>query len=113
MKFDVPVAEAKPLIEEARLLLDGPAKDLIDEHGRKHGHEPSQDPDGSLAGHVREFKRSMHRLGADAGLYAPNISARLGGRGTSLRASMYLHEAVFLRGFQGQQWILAWTDRTP
>ena len=110
MKFDVPVAEAKPLIEEARLLLDGPAKDLIDEHGREHGHEPSQDPDGSLAGHVREFKRSMHRLGADAGLYAPNISARLGGRGTSLRASMYLQEEVFLRGFRGQQWILAWTD---
>ena len=110
MKFDVPVAEAKPLIEEARLLLDGPAKDLIDEHGREHGHEPSQDPDGSLAGHVREFKRSMHRLGADAGLYAPNISARLGGRGTSLRASMYLQEEIFLRGFRGQQWILAWTD---
>jgi acyl-CoA dehydrogenase len=110
MKFDVPVAEAKPLIEEARLLLDGPAKDLIDEHGREHGHEPSQDPDGSLAGHVREFKRSMHRLGADAGLYAPNISARLGGRGTSLRTSMYLQEEVFLRGFRGQQWILAWTD---
>jgi alkylation response protein AidB-like acyl-CoA dehydrogenase len=110
MKFDVLVAEAKPLIEEARLLLDGPAKDLIDEHGREHGHEPSQDPDGSLAGHVREFKRSMHRLGADAGLYAPNISARLGGRGTSLRASMYLQEEVFLRGFRGQQWILAWTD---
>ena len=110
MKFDVPVAEAKPLIEEARLLLDGPAKDLIDEHGREHGHEPSQDPDGSLAGHVREFKRSMHRLGADAGLYAPNISARLGGRGTSLRASMYLQEEVFLRGFRGQQWMLAWTD---
>jgi acyl-CoA dehydrogenase len=110
MKFDVPVAEAKPLIEEARLLLDGPAKDLIDEHGREHGHEPSQDPDGSLAGHVREFKRSLHRLGADAGLYAPNISARLGGRGTSLRTSMYLQEEVFLRGFRGQQWILAWTD---
>lgn len=110
MKFDVLVAEAKPLIEEARLLLDGPAKDLIDEHGREHGHEPSQGPDGSLAGHVREFKRSMHRLGADAGLYAPNISARLGGRGTSLRASMYLQEEVFLRGFRGQQWILAWTD---
>ena len=110
MKFDVLVAEAKPLIEEARLLLDGPAKDLIDEHGREHGHEPSQDPDGSLAGHVREFKRSMHRLGADAGLYAPNISTRLGGRGTSLRASMYLQEEVFLRGFRGQQWILAWTD---
>jgi alkylation response protein AidB-like acyl-CoA dehydrogenase len=39
-----------------------------------------------------------------------NISARLGGRGTSLRASMYLQEEVFLRGFRGQQWILAWTD---
>jgi acyl-CoA dehydrogenase len=110
MKFDVPVAEAKPLIEEARLLLDGPAKDLIDEHRREHRHEPGLDPDGSLAGHVREFKRSMHRLGADAGLYAPNISTRLGGRGTSLRASMYLQEEVFLRGFRGQQWILAWTD---
>ena len=110
MRFDVPVAEATPLIEEARALLDGPAEDLIAEHGRDHGHEPNQDPDGSLAEHVREFKHSMHRLGADAGLYAPSISKRLGGRGTSLRASMYLQEEVFLRGFRGQQWILAWTD---
>jgi acyl-CoA dehydrogenase len=110
MRFDVPVAEATPLIEEARALLEGPAEDLISEHGRDHGYEPNQNPDGSLAEHVREFKRSMHRLGADAGLYAPNISKRLGGRGTSLRASMYLQEEVFLRGFRGQQWILAWTD---
>jgi acyl-CoA dehydrogenase len=110
MRFDVPVAEATPLIEEARALLDGPAEDLIAEHGRDHGHEPNQDPDGSLAEHVREFKHSMHRLGADAGLYAPSISKRLGGRGTSLRASMYLQEEVFLRGFRGQQWIFAWTD---
>ena len=110
MRFDVPVEEATPLIEEARALLDGPAEDLISEHGRDHGHEPNQNPDGTLAGHVREFKHSMHRLGADVGLYAPNISKRLGGRGTSLRASMYLQEEVFLRGFRGQQWILAWTD---
>jgi acyl-CoA dehydrogenase len=110
MRFEVPVAEATPLIEEARALLDGPADDLIAEHGRDHGHEANQDPDGSLAEHVRQFKHSMHRLGADAGLYAPNISKRLGGRGTSLRASMYLQEEVFLRGFRGQQWILAWTD---
>jgi acyl-CoA dehydrogenase len=110
MRFDVPVAEATPLIEEARALLDGSAEDLIAEHGRNHGHEPNQDPDGSVAEHVREFKLSMHRLGADAGLYVPNISKRLGGRGTSLRASMYLQEEVFLRGFRGQQWILAWTD---
>jgi acyl-CoA dehydrogenase len=110
MRLDVPVAEAKPLIEEARALLDGPVEDLISEHGRNHGHEPNQDSDGRLAGHVREFKHSMHRLGADAGLYAPNISKRLGGRGTSLRASMYLQEEIFLRGFRGQQWILAWTD---
>lgn len=110
MRFDVPVAEATLLIEEARALLDGPVEDLIAEHGRDHGHEPNQDPDGSLAEHVREFKHSMHRLGADSGLYAPNISKRLGGRGTSLRASMYLQEEVFLRGFQGQQWVLAWTD---
>jgi acyl-CoA dehydrogenase len=27
-----------------------------------------------------------------------------------LRASMYLQEEVFLRGFGGQQWILGWTD---
>ena len=85
MRFDVPVAEATPLIEEARALLDSPAEDLIAEHGRKHGHRPNQDPDGSLAAHIREFKYSMHRLGADAELYAPNISKRLGGRGTSLR----------------------------
>jgi len=110
MRFDVPVAEATPLIEEARALLDGPAEDLISEHGRDHGHEPNQDPDGSLAEYVCQFKHSMHRLGADAGLYAPNISKRLGGRGTSLRASMYLQEEVFLRGFRGQQWLLAWTD---
>ncbi len=110
MRFDVPVAEATPLIEEARALLDGPSEDLIAEHGRDHGHEPNQDPNGSLAEHVREFKHSMHSLGADAGLYAPSISKRLGGRGTSLRASMYLQEEIFLRGFRGQQWILAWTD---
>ena len=110
MRFDVPVAEATPLIEEVRALLDGPAEDLIAEHERDHGYEPNQDPDGSLAEHVRQFKRSVHRLGADAGLYAPNISKRLGGRGTSLRASMYLQEEVYLRGFRGQQWILAWTD---
>jgi acyl-CoA dehydrogenase len=110
MRFDVPVAEATPLIEEARALLDGPAEDLISEYGRNHGHESNQDPNGALAEHVREFKHSMHRLGADARLYAPNISERLGGRGTSLRASMYLQEEVFLRGFRGQQWILAWTD---
>jgi acyl-CoA dehydrogenase len=110
MRFDVPVAEATPLIEEVRALLDGPAEDLIAEHERDHGHEPNQDPDGSLAEHIRQFKRSVHRLGADAGLYAPNISKRLGGRGTSLRASMYLQEEVFLRGFRGQQWLLAWTD---
>ena len=110
MRFDVPVAEAAPLIEEARALLDGPAEDLISEHGRKHGHEPNQDPEGRLAEHVRQFKHSMHRLGAGAELYAPNISKRLGGRGTSLRASMYLQEEVYKRGFRGQQWILAWTD---
>ena len=110
MRFDVPVAEATPLIEEARVLLDGRAEDLISDHGRDHGLEPNQNPDGSLADHVREFKHSMHRLGADAELYAPSISKRFGGRGTSLRASMYLQEEVFLRGFRGQQWILAWTD---
>src|SRR5215212_9561173 len=110
MRLDVPVAEANPLIEEARALLDGPVEDLISEHGRNHSHEPNQDSDGRLAGHVREFKHSMHPLGADVGLYAPNISKRLGGRGTSLRASMYLQEEIFLRGFRGQQWILAWTD---
>ena len=73
MRFDVPVAEATPLIEEARALLDGPVEDLILEHGREHGREPNQDPDGRLAGHVRDFKRSVHRLVADAGLYPPNI----------------------------------------
>jgi acyl-CoA dehydrogenase len=110
MKFDVPVAEARPLIEEARTLLDGPVEGLIAEHGRDHGHEPGLESDGSLAGHVRTFKRSVHRLGAETGLYAPNISERLGGRGTSLRTMMYLHEEVFLRGFRGQQWVLSWTD---
>lgn len=110
MKFDVPVAEAVPLIEEARALLDGPVEALISEHGREHKGKPSLDPDGRLAGYVREFKNSVHRLGAEAGLYAPHVSKRLGGRGTSLRASMYLHEEVFLRGLRGQQWILAWTD---
>jgi acyl-CoA dehydrogenase len=59
---------------------------------------------------VRELKREMHRLGAKAGLYAPHVSEPLGGRGVSLRASMYLQEEVFLRGFGGQQWILGWTD---
>jgi acyl-CoA dehydrogenase len=110
MKFDVPIDEALPLIEKARALLDGSVEDLIDEHGRNHRNEPSLNPDGSLAEHVRELKRSVHRLGAEAGLYAPHVSKRLGGRNTSLRASMYLQEEVFLRGFRGQQWILGWTD---
>lgn len=110
MRFDVPVAEAEPLIEEARALLDGPVEDLIAAHGRDHGGEPRLEPDGSLARHVREFKQSVHRLGAEAGLYAPHISRQLGGRGASMRASMYLQEEVFSRGFRGQQWVLGWTD---
>ena len=48
MRFDVPVAEATPLIEEARALLDGPVEDLISEHARNHGREPNQDPNGAL-----------------------------------------------------------------
>src|SRR4051812_40120811 len=104
MKFDVPIDEALPLIEKARALLDGSVEDLIDEHGQNHRNEPSLNPDGSLAKHVRELKRSVHRLGAEAGLYAPHVSKRLGGRNTSLHASMYLQEEVFLRGFRGQQW---------
>ncbi len=59
---------------------------------------------------MRLFKRRVHRLGAEAGLYVPFVSKCLGGRGSSLRACMYLHEEVFVRGFRGQQWMLAWTD---
>jgi hypothetical protein len=78
MRFEVPVAEATPLIEEARALLDGPADDLIAEHGRDHGHEANQNPDGSLVEHVRQFKHSMHRLGPMPGSTprtSPNVSA--------------------------------------
>ena len=110
MRFAVPTADARGLVEEARPLLDGPVAAAIAEHKRDSGREPSLDPDGSLAGHVRGLKRRVHRLGAEAGLYAPFVSKALGGRGSSLRACMYLHEEVFLRGFGGQQWVLGWTD---
>ncbi|MDP8952288.1 MAG: acyl-CoA dehydrogenase [Actinomycetota bacterium] len=110
MKFDIPTAEAKGLVEEAGPLLDGPVAAAIEEHRRDSNRKPSLEADGSLAGHVRDFKRRVHRLGAEAGLYAPHVSKALGGRGSSLRACMYLHEEVFLRGFGGQQWVLGWTD---
>ncbi len=110
MKFDVPTAEATRLVDETRPLLDGPVADAIAQHERDSGREPGLDPDGSLAEHVRRIKRRVHRLGAEAGLYAPFVSEAMGGRGSSLRACMYLHEEVFLRGFGGQQWMLGWTD---
>ena len=110
MRFDLPTAEARELVEEAGPLLDGPVAAAIQEHRRGSASEPSLEPDGSLAGHVRRLKRRVHRLGAEAGLYAPHVSEALGGRGSSLRACMYLHEEVFLRGFGGQQWVLGWTD---
>ena len=110
MRFDVPTAEARGLVEEARPVLDGPAADAVAEHRRDFGDRPHLAPDGSLAEHVRLFKRRVHRLGAEVGLYAPFVSERLGGRGASLRACMYLHEEVFLRGLNGQQWVLSWTD---
>ena len=110
MKFDIPTAEAKGLVEEAGPLLDGPVAAAIEEHRRDSNRKPSLEADGSLAGHVRDFKRRVHRLGAEAGLYAPHVSKALGGRSSSLRACMYLHEEVFLRGFGGQQWVLGWTD---
>ena len=110
MKFEIPTAEAKALVEEVGPLLDGPVAATIEEHRRDSKNKPSLEPDGSLAEHVRHLKRSVHRLGAEAGLYAPHVSRTLGGRGSSLRACMYLHEEVFLRGFGGQQWMLGWTD---
>jgi acyl-CoA dehydrogenase len=110
MKFDLPTDEARELVEEAAPLLDGSVAAAVEEHRRGSGDEPSLEPDGSLAGHVRELKRRVHRLGAEAGLYAPHVSKALGGRGSSLRACMYLHEEVFLRGLGGQQWVLGWTD---
>lgn len=110
MRFDVPTAAARELVEEARPLLDGPVASAIAEHKRDFGRAPGLNPDGSLSGHVRGLKRRVHRLGAEAGLYAPFVSGRLGGRGSSLRACMYLNEEVFLRGLNGQQWVLGWTD---
>ncbi len=110
MRFELPTAEAKELVEEAGPLLDGPVAAAIEEHRRDSGREPSLESDGSLAEHVRRLKRRVHRLGAEAGLYAPHVSKAMGGRGSSLRACMYLHEEVFLRGFGGQQWVLGWTD---
>ncbi len=110
MEFGVPDGEAAALVEEARALLDGPVEDTIAGYRREHGDEPRLAPDGSLAEHVRSFKRSIHRLGAGVGLYAPHVCERLGGRGTPLRAAMYLHEEVYKRGFEGQQWVLGWTD---
>lgn len=108
MRFDVP--EGQALVEEARALLDGPVQREISAYRRDHAGEPGLDSDGRLAPHVRHFKRAVHLLGADAGLYAAQLSERLGGRGVSLRAAMYLQEEVFLRGFGGQQWVLGWTD---
>ncbi len=110
MKFGIPTTEAKELVDEARALIDGPVEAAISEHERNFGRKPSLEPDGSLAEHVRLIKRRVHRLGAEAGLYAPFVSERLGGRGSSLRACMYMHEEVFARGFRGQQWMLGWTD---
>jgi alkylation response protein AidB-like acyl-CoA dehydrogenase len=110
VKFDVPTVEAKTLVEEVRPLLDGTIEAAISEHERNVGHKPGLDPDGGLAEHVRLLKRRVHRMGAEAGLYAPFVSEGLGGRGASLRACMYLHEEVFVRGLRGQQWMLGWTD---
>jgi acyl-CoA dehydrogenase len=107
MEFWSPIEEARPLVDEARKLLDGPVKAAIAAHEEASGGESSSE--GPFP-EVRELKREMHRLGAEAGLYAPHVSKPLGGRGASLRASMYLQEAVFLRGFGGQQWVLGWTD---
>jgi acyl-CoA dehydrogenase len=110
MEFWPPIAEAVPLVDEAHALIEGPAKAAIAESASERAHRDHLMPDGSLAPEIKSLKFTMHRLGAAAGLYAPHISPRLGGRGTSLRASMYLHEEVFGHGFQGQQWILGWTD---
>ena len=106
MEFWPPIEEAQPLVDEARALLEGPVKAAIAAHEEASVGEPS---DGNPS-EVHRLKREMHRLGAEAGLYAPHVSKRLGGRGISLRASMYLQEEVFLKGFGGQQWILGWTD---
>lgn len=107
MEFWVPVEEAVPLVNEARALMHGPVKAAITAHEEASGDGSASEGSSPEA---RELKREMHRLGAGAGLYAPHVSERLGGRGVSLRASMYLQEEVFLRGFGGQQWILGWTD---
>ena len=107
MEFWPPVEKARPLVSEARALIEGLVKDAIAAHEEASG---GGSPDGRISPEIGELKRKMHRLGAEAGLYAPHVSERLGGRGASLRASMYLQEEVFLRGFGGQQWILGWTD---
>lgn len=107
MEFWPPIEEARLLVDEARALVDGPVKAAIAAHEEASG---GGSPDEGVSPHRGELKREMHRLGAEAGLYAPHVSEPLGGRGASLRASMYLQEEVFLRGFGGQQWILGWTD---
>ena len=68
MRFDVPEGEAAALVNEARALLDGPVQREISAYRRDHAGEPGLDAEGGLAAHVRHFKRSVHRLGADAGL---------------------------------------------
>ena len=105
MEFWPPIEEARPLVSEAQALMDGPVKAAIAAHAEAIGAS-----DDSPSPTVYELKRAMHSLGAEAGLYAPHVSEPLGGRGASLRASMYLQEEVFLRGFGGQQWVLGWTD---
>ncbi|GAC1386791.1 MAG: acyl-CoA dehydrogenase [Herpetosiphon sp.] len=108
MQFAIPAGDAEQLVHEARDLIAGPVQAALTQ--RPPAGTPYLEPDGHLAPAARSLKATMHHIGAQAGLYAPFISQRLGGRGTSLRSSMYLHEEVFRHGFAGQQWILGWTD---
>ena len=96
MEFWPPVEEARPLVSEARALIEGPVKDAMAAH--EEASSGGGSPDGRISPEIGELKRKMHRLGAEAGLYAPHVSERLGGRGASLRASMYLQEEVFCGG---------------
>jgi acyl-CoA dehydrogenase len=83
MEFWPPVEEARPLVEEAQALMDGPVKTAIAAH--EEADSGGKLPDGAASPERGELKREMHRLGAKAGLYAPHVSEPLGGRGRGAR----------------------------
>ena len=63
MEFWPPVEGGRPLVSEARALMDGPVKATIAAHEEASG----DSPDGGTSPEVGELKRKMHRLGPRRG----------------------------------------------